>query len=213
MANRQTILISGLGLTAVALMFGFVLFATTVMRTARSDPAQADAIVVLTGEPSRIKSGVRLLNEGQGARLLISGVNRRIGPEEVRKLTGLDNAHFYCCVDIGYAAADTSGNAAEARAWANQRQFASLIVVTSSYHMPRSLAEFAHAMPDRTLIPHAVRLKSLAVAAWWLNASASRLLAEEYMKYLSSIARLSLARLVRTHGVDAVASTLPPHRM
>ena len=131
----------------------------------------------------------------------------------MRKLTGLDNAHFYCCVDIGYAAADTSGNAAEARAWANQRQFASLIVVTSSYHMPRSLAEFAHAMPDRTLIPHAVRLKSLAVAAWWLNASASRLLAEEYMKYLSSIARLSLARLVRTHGVDAVASTLPPHRM
>lgn len=205
--TRPAIVVSTLGVAAAALLYGFILFATTVMRTGKPLPGRADGIVVLTGEHSRIKAGARLLNEGRGARLLISGVNRRIGREELKRLTGLDPARFECCVDIGYVAADTSGNAGEAHAWAGQRRYRSLIIVTSSYHMPRSLAELSHAMPGHTLIPYPVRLKSLAVEAWWLNPLAARLLAEEYMKYLSSIARLSLARHVRSPSADAVAAS------
>ena len=58
-----------------------------------------------------------------------------------------------CCVDLDYSALNTLGNAVQARRWAIEHGFHSLIVVTSAYHMPRALAELAHQLPDAALIP------------------------------------------------------------
>ena len=56
---------------------------------------------------------------------------------------------FDCCVDLGYQALDTAGNARETRDWAREHNITrSLIVVTSNYHMPRALAELSAALPD-----------------------------------------------------------------
>ena len=66
----------------------------------------------------------------------------------LQRLSGLDEEKFNCCVDLGYAALDTIGNADETRRWAEALHYDSLIVVTASYHMPRSLAELARAMPN-----------------------------------------------------------------
>ncbi len=104
--------------------------------------------MVLTGESRRIAEGARLLNEGRAERMLISGVYRRTGKRALMSISGLPEQKFDCCVDIGYTALDTAGNADEARAWAAQRRYATLIVVTASYHMPRSLAELSLALPD-----------------------------------------------------------------
>ena len=65
----------------------------------------------------------------------------------MRRLLGLDKQLFNCCVDLGYEALDTVGNADETRTWARSNGYTRLIVVTSRYHMPRSLAELALAMP------------------------------------------------------------------
>ena len=102
---------------------------------------------MLTGEGRRIAEGARLLEEGRAERMLISGVFRRTGKKALLDISGLPEDKFDCCVDVGYAALDTAGNANETRAWAASRGYDSLIVVTASYHMPRSLAELSLALP------------------------------------------------------------------
>ena len=55
-----------------------------------------------------------------------------------------------------------------------------MIVVTSSYHMPRALAELSRALPETTLVPDAVMPDS---AGW-------RLLVNEFNKYLAVVGGL-----------------------
>ncbi len=195
-------------LAAAALAFGFVLFATTIMRDHQDEATKADGIVVLTGGETRIQAGAKLLSEGRGKRLLISGVNRKVGPEEIKHFAGLKNELYACCVDLGYEALDTVGNADETRTWANSKGYKRLIVVTSSYHMPRSLAELALAMPDVTLIPYTVTPKNFPDTGWWLHVATTRLLLSEYLKYLPAVARLQTQRLMgwRDNGSITAAS-------
>ncbi len=183
-------------LAAAALAFGFVLFATTIMRDHPYESQNADGIVVLTGGETRIQAGAKLLAEGRAKRLLISGVNRKVGREEIKRFAGLKNELYTCCVDLGYEALDTVGNADETRTWAHANGYHRLIVVTSSYHMPRSLAELALAMPDVVVIPYTVTPKNFPDTGWWLHVATTRLLLSEYLKYLPAVARLQTQRIM-----------------
>jgi len=141
-----------------ALAADFLLFAhrATLMRP---DPdLRADAVVALTGGSGlRIAAGVRLVAEGRGQRLLISGVHPDVTMEDLIALAGGDPAVWACCVDTGRKAGSTLGNAEETAAWAYENDYAALIVVTSDYHMARSLLVLQAAMPDITLKPWPVR--------------------------------------------------------
>lgn len=201
------ITLAGLGLGL--LVFGFVLFAAVVMRESVPSDAKADGIIVLTGGDYRITEGARLLSEGRAQRLLISGVNEKTTRDDLIKMTGLDPGKFSCCVDLGYAAQDTIGNAEEAKTWAGERRIGRLIVVTSSYHMPRSLAQLAMALPGVTLIPHAVVPMVFRDGAWWLRPIAARILLSEYMKFLPVAARLTAMRYLGAK-IPTVASDSPP---
>lgn len=195
-------------MTASALVFGFMLFAISVMRdqaTASSSSDKADGIVVLTGAAARISAGAHLLKDGQGKRLLISGVNRITTKQDVERLSGLDHKSFTCCVDLGYEALDTVGNADETRTWATANGYHKLIVVTSSYHMPRALAELALAMPDTQFIAHTVTPKDFPDSGWWLNVRTTRYLLSEYVKYLPAVARLTTQRVLGWGDGDSVA--------
>jgi uncharacterized SAM-binding protein YcdF (DUF218 family) len=102
-------------------------------------------------------------------------------------------AAFACCIDMGYAAEDTSGNAMEARGWAARNGYASLIIVTSNYHMPRSLLEFERAMPGMRLVPHAVAHQNVRAEAWWAYPRTALTLGKEYVKFIRAtvLAKLS----------------------
>ena len=198
-------LVIGMALAACALVFGFVLFSTRVMREQTIDAETADGIVVLTGGEARIAAGAGLLKKGRGKRLLISGVNRRTTKEDVERLSGLDHKTFICCVDLGYEALDTVGNADETRTWANTNGYHKLIVVTSSYHMPRSLAELALVMPNVEFLPHTVTPRSFPDSGWWLSVRTTRLLLSEYLKYLPAMARLATQRALGWREDHSVA--------
>lgn len=206
--KRVTIGLAGLALWLFVL--GFVIFATFVMRTPDLTSQRADGIVVLTGGQTRIAEGARLLQEGHGARLLISGVNEKTKREQLFKLSRLDKDKFDCCVDLGYAALDTVGNAEETRRWAEALHYDSLVIVTASYHMPRSMAELSRAMPTTTLYSHPVLPKDLKRRAWWLNATASRILISEYLKFLPAAARLAATRAFGPWRSSSLASASAP---
>jgi len=180
------------------LALGFVLFTVEATREAAADVPRADGIVVLTGAELRLREGGELLTKDKGRRLLISGANRITSRDELRHLSGLDKAHFDCCVDIGYDAQDTAGNAEETRAWVKANNFASVIVVTSNYHMPRSLPQIGRELPGTRLIPFPVARRQGHPLGWSGYARRLRTLAAEYVKFLPSAARLGLARLMRS---------------
>lgn len=194
---------------ASALVFGFMLFSTAVMRDHPEPLEKADGIVVMTGGEARIAAAADLLKQGRGNRLLISGVNRRTSKEAVERITGLDHKYFTCCVDLGYEALDTVGNADETRTWANANGYRKLIVVTSSYHMPRTLAELALVMPEAEFVPYTVTPSSFPDSGWWLSVRTTRYLLSEYLKYLPAVARLATQRALGLTGDHSVALDTP----
>ena len=211
MSSLRRAIILGAGATLSLLALVFVLFASVVTRMPAENNPHADGIVVLTGEGRRIAEGARLLDEGRAQRMLISGVFRRTGKKALLEISGLPEDKFDCCVDVGYNALDTVGNANETRAWAASRGYESLIVVTASYHMPRSLAELSLAMPGTELIPHPVVPNNFPPSRWWLHASVTRTLISEYFKFLPTAAHLTAARLLRSTQSNSMAEVPAEH--
>ena len=167
---------------------GFAAYATKVTSYAQpSADVSVDAIIVLTGDAGRLAAGGQLLQDGRAAHLMISGVNPSATTADVRRHTGLDDAAFDCCVTLGREATDTVGNAREAAAYVRANGYDRLIIVTSDYHLPRSLLEFRSNMPGVDLIPYPVRTR-----APWQDVGALRLWLQEYAKYTTVQLRHSL---------------------
>jgi uncharacterized SAM-binding protein YcdF (DUF218 family) len=181
-----------IGLIWVAGLFAFA------GRVQRSTPtpepaAAADGIVALTGANSneRIAAAVQLLADHKGRRVLVSGVNREVSREQLRIASGSVRRLYDCCVDLGFTAADTVGNARETAEWAKSMRFHSLIIVTSDYHMPRAMLEARAVLrpPAVTLQTYAVPTASLKTRRWWRSPGAARLMVVEYSKYLAILGR------------------------
>ncbi len=173
---------------------GFFEFTNRIPRQKPANIAKADAIVVLTGGKSRVIDALKLLAEKKGSRLLISGVHQTTSLKSLRKIAPSQSALLDCCVDLDKAARNTIGNAAETATWVSSNKFKSLIVVTSSYHMPRGLAELKGVLPKVTLTAYPVFVTSVPVSRWWTNPGTARLLFSEYVKYLETLIRLSLSK-------------------
>jgi uncharacterized SAM-binding protein YcdF (DUF218 family) len=169
---------------------GFLWFALHVANKETPLDGIADGIVALTGGASRISDAVDLLASGRGQRLLITGVAPTTGTAELARLVPARQHWFLCCVDLGYSAINTIGNATETRRWALDRGFRSLVVVTSSYHMPRAMLEIGHQLPGVTLVPFPVVTEQRRAEPWWSHAASAKLLMFEYLKYIAAIARL-----------------------
>ena len=193
----QRLLLLAALVLAVLFVAGFWNFAERVRRPA-GDAPQAEAIVALTGGSlERLSTGVRLLEEHKGERLLISGVNRIVTDEELFEALNVDPELGRCCVDLGRAAEDTLGNASETAAWAREHRYRSLILVTDDYHMPRSYAELTLAMPEADIHPYPVRTRWTDPALWRSDVGAATRLGAEYVKYLVIRGREALLELGR----------------
>ena len=164
--------------------------------TPAREPPVSDGVVVLTGASNvRLEAATKLLEAGKGKRLLISGVNREASREDVLGVTKAVRPIYECCVDLGYAAADTIGNASETAEWARAKDYRSLIVVTADYHMPRSMLELHATMPEVTLYPYPVVTESLNAHRWWKGGTSARRMTVEYCKYLAILGREAFLKL------------------
>ena len=176
----------------IVLAGGFVWFVASISSDEVTLDTKADGIVALTGAAARIPDAIELLATERGKRLLITGVHRATSSREIARITPLYSKYFTCCIDLDRSALNTFGNALEARRWARQNNFNSLIVVTSNWHMPRAMAELAHQLPDVTLIPYPVISEKVKTEPWWSNTDTARLLLGEYLKYLFALMRMRL---------------------
>ena len=175
-------------IAAVTGIGGFLYFAETVAALEAPREPKADAIVVLTGGYQRIDNAIVLLKQGAGRRLLISGVNPTTSGNQIRKLTQSSSALFECCVDMGYEAVDTIGNANETARWISGHRFRRVLVVTNNYHMPRSLLELRVSDPETEFIAYPVVNTDLRNGNWLRQPAVMKAMLSEYLKY--SLARI-----------------------
>lgn len=168
---------------------GFLWFADAVTSQKAPDGVKADAIVVLTGGYLRIEQALGLLRDGAGHRLLISGAHPSTTPTQIRKATQASADLFTCCVDIGYDALDTIGNANEIARWIHDHGYRSVLVVTNNYHMPRSLHELRRADPVTDFIPYPVVNADLTRRAWFAEPDTLRTMLSEYGKMVLATLR------------------------
>ena len=178
--------------------------------TPAADPPQADAIVALTGASVlRLEAATELLEEGLGQRLLISGVNREATRQQVRATLKTAGRAFDCCVDLGFQAENTRGNARETSGWVHYHHYKTLIVVTADFHMPRAILELHAAMPGVTLYPYPVETGAVDVKGWWTRGDDARRMTIEYCKYLAILVQHAVLSLRGPHtpGVETHAAS------
>jgi len=143
-----------LSLLVILWGLGFAWFAIDLPQPAGDE--NTDAIVVLTGGPGRIQRGLAMLKTGHARRMLVSGVDRRVRPED------LENAFhagpiLLARVDLGRSAVDTRSNALETRRWIADHHYKSIRLVTTDWHMRRARFELRQVLSDVTVVPDAVK--------------------------------------------------------
>lgn len=188
--------IAALAMLALLVWFaGLMHFATNLPRVAPASVAPADGIVVLTGGAARIEVGLSLLGAGKAQRMFISGVHPGIGKAAMRPSVPGGKALLDCCVDLGFSAVDTYGNAVETAAWAQKLGYRRLLVVTANYHMPRALVELRHRMPGVELVAYPVIPRQFKLEQWWSWPGSASLLVVEFNKYLLASLRAWLDQI------------------
>ncbi len=154
-----------------------------------------DAIIVLTGGSGRLDAGLKLLAENRAKKLFVSGVYKGVDVDKLLEMSRRSPEELNCCVEIGHSADNTAGNAVETANWARRQGIRSLRLVTSGYHMPRSLLEFRYAMPDMELVPHPVFADNVKQRQWWAWPGTTGLIIGEYNKFLLARVRHLTGRL------------------
>jgi len=132
-------------LALLAWMLGFAWFAAFLPQPL--DGRETDAIVVLTGGAGRIDRGLALLEEGAAKRMLISGVDRSVRPGELAAEYRAPERLLSCCVTLGREAIDTRSNAIETAQWLERRDYRTVRLITTDWHMRRAALELRQALP------------------------------------------------------------------
>ncbi|MGB0670035.1 MAG: YdcF family protein [Rhodospirillales bacterium] len=174
---------------------GLFLFAETLPDRVEDSTTPTGVVVVLTGGSGRLEAGLDVLAAGMAEHLYVSGVFPGVDVQRLLELASRDPGALEGRISIGDAE-NTIGNAAETAAWTKARGYASLRLVTSAYHMPRSLLEFREALPAVRIIPHPVFSETVKQDRWWAWPGTAALIIGEYNKFLAAWTAHWLQRFV-----------------
>mgnify|MGYP003571311299 CR=1 FL=1 len=166
-------------------VFGFYAYSLQYLPT-----PQADAIIVLTGGADRIRTGIDLLKQNKAPLLFITGVNNYVSPQELLKTQAdLTKEAIY----LDYSADNTYQNAQAAKDWTQEQNIDSFLLVTSFYHMPRSLFEFSKQMPNTKIYPVPVFIKR---SVHWMRTRSAWLVFVEYNKFIIRYIQFQIRRIL-----------------
>ena len=183
------------GLIGVSVwLIGFCLFCLYAC-SFRPDPhEQTDAIIVLTGGNERVQTALNLLQEKYADHLLISGVHKDV---TLADLASSVPPELMPNITLGYRAKDTRGHAAEIADWIRRHAVRRVLLVTSFYHMPRSIFEVSHKNPELQIMPLPVFPRSFGDSVDWIRTRYAWLLFVEYHKFMATWAQNKIERILK----------------
>lgn len=165
--------------------FGFIFFVRCINSYDIDTNTKTDAIIVLTGGRNRISEGIKLLNDNLADRLFISGVPEEISIKQIESQAKI-KANDENKIELGRKAKNTIENAIETEEWIRKNNIKSIRLVTSSYHVPRSMQEFIIYVTmenDLKVVLNPIYSPNVN-PKWWKSWGTFRLLLMEYNKFL-----------------------------
>lgn len=162
-------------------LIGFIMFCAYALSLQSDTSEQHDAVVVLTGGNNRVQTGLQLMTRQKADYLLISGVNKKVKRAQLLKKVPKSQQEK---ITLGYAAENTVGNAREIQDWILKNKIDSISLVTSFYHMPRSIFEISKRNPSLKISPCPVFPKSFGDSVDWIKTRYAWLLFIEYHKFI-----------------------------
>lgn len=156
-----------------------------------SPEERTEAVAVLTGGSDRFSEGLKLLLARYADHMFVSGVGGQATVygllKEQEEYPASIRYRLRQQIEFGYEAQDTRGNADEVAEWITKNGYTRVRLVTSNYHMPRSLMELHHQLGNAvTIIPHPVVAEHVKMEDWWKYEGTRRLITSEYNKFLAS---------------------------
>lgn len=170
----------------VLLQFNFFLFNIQSYKNTDLNKKEIEGIVVLTGDKFRILEGLKILNGEIGYKLLISGVNKEISIEEIKKEFPKFNQLFNCCVELESISTNTFENVREIFFWKKNNNIKNILLITSDYHLPRVELEVNRLLLDKETFYYGVKYDNQKI-----NIRMKKLIVE-YIKYLRTKISLSI---------------------
>ena len=141
-----------------------------------------DGIAVLTGGKGRINLGLDLLNKNKNLQLIISGVDKKVTRASIIP----DNFKNINNITLDKEAESTFQNALAIKKWIEKYKLRKVTVITSYYHMPRSMLLMKLLVSNINFYPYPVEKKFSKKLSLWEKLIYYLFLIEEYIKYLMS---------------------------
>jgi len=182
----------------VAFFFGLVGFVDTINKYKQPKLILADVAIVLTGGAGRIEKGIEILNKNKVKKLFISGVHKSV---VVKKLLNVvkDNSfsqYNKSNIILGYQAKTTFDNGIEVANFIKNNNYKSIYLITSKFHMPRSMYEVSYRLPNVKIIPYPINNNNIKIKNWYSYPGTLFILTFEYLKTLLVILRISILNIL-----------------
>lgn len=174
-------------------VIGFFIFSLISITMKYMPLESADAIVILTGGTDRIKEGIELLKEDTAPQVFISGVNKFVKEEEIFKDVPTE---IQSKIHLGYMADSTYTNALETADWIKKEKLNKIILVTSFYHMPRSLMEMYSHVKNIQIVPYPIFPRQFDNSTNWIHTRYAWQLLLEYHKFLVVYFKYMMQRIM-----------------
>ena len=164
------------------LIYGFVIYLTKIYNNQVSFNDQTDGIAVLTGGKGRINLGLELFNKNNNLRLIISGVDKKVSDKSIIP-NDIKNKNR---ITIDKDSETTYENAKIINEWTSIYKLQNVTVITSYYHMPRSMMLIQLLTPTINFYAYPVKKNVSYKTSFKDNMKYYFFLTEEYIKYLVS---------------------------
>ena len=178
----RLLLIYLLLLVILLIISSFIIFNSKINYKDIKFNDETDGIVVLTGGKGRINLGLDLLNKNQNLKLIISGVDKKVSRSSIipNNLENINN------ITLDKEAESTLQNALVIKSWIQKYKLQNITVITSYYHMPRSMILMKSLSPNINFYPYPVEKKFSKKLSFKKSLVYYFFLTEEYIKYLMS---------------------------
>jgi len=165
---------------AIILVIGFIKFYYSIKNTTVYSNQNIQGIAILTGGKGRISEGIKLFLETQNSILLITGVDKKVDSEQIVPARLLKNPKVF----IDKNSDTTLDNANAIIQWATVNKITNVLVVTSDYHMPRSMLVLKKKSKKLNFYPYLVTSNIRLEEKLLKDSKVLRFMLEEYFKYL-----------------------------
>ena len=134
---KKNIIPLSIGIACIIYLCGFVVFVQNLPKEESSFSADdTDGLIVFTGGSNRIETALNFLEKGYGKPILISGVHPDVTKHTLLKDIDPKHAPF---VTIDYKSLSTKENVQTTKEWTTKHHLKHIGIITSYYHIPRSL--------------------------------------------------------------------------